>query len=201
MMNTVYRPAAVPEIPLKEVLRYSGMTVCTDDSLLKKASDIAAACRSCAKGGIVFQKLTVAECNGDSVSFEGFLTLKGSLVSRYLRDCKYAILVLATAGHGVDRFIASRGVMSSLDGLIADASGSALVEAMLDDFCDTVLQNENVKPRISPGYGDFHLENQIEILRCLDAHRTVGVCLNDSLLMSPSKSVSALIGIRKDSHV
>ena len=50
------------------------------------------------------------------------------------------------------------------------------------------------KPRFSPGYGDLSLEVQKEIFSLLDCPRKIGVSLGDSLLMTPSKSVTAIIG-------
>ena len=51
------------------------------------------------------------------------------------------------------------------------------------------------RPRFSAGYGDFELSAQTEIFHALDCQRKIGLTLNDSLLMSPSKSVTAIIGI------
>ena len=51
-----------------------------------------------------------------------------------------------------------------------------------------------LRPRFSPGYGDFSLDCQKDIIRALEAEKTVGVTLTDSLLMTPSKSVTAVIG-------
>ena len=57
---------------------------------------------------------------------------------------------------------------------------------------------ETLVQRYSPGYGTFPLAAQRTLLAILDAPRTVGVSLTDALLMVPSKSVSAVIGVRKD---
>jgi cobalamin-dependent methionine synthase I len=51
--------------------------------------------------------------------------------------------------------------------------------------------------RYSPGYGDLPLEMQREIIRALDCGRTIGVTLTESLLMQPSKSVTAVIGMKE----
>ena len=56
---------------------------------------------------------------------------------------------------------------------------------------------ESLVSRYSPGYGDFPLAAQRTLLGLLDASRQVGVSLTDSLLMVPSKSVSAIIGVKK----
>ena len=57
-----------------------------------------------------------------------------------------------------------------------------------------------MKPRFSPGYGDLSLEMQRDIFRVLDCPRKIGLTLNESLLMSPSKSVTAIIGISGEEY-
>ncbi|MBR3258643.1 MAG: vitamin B12 dependent methionine synthase, partial [Eggerthellaceae bacterium] len=47
-----------------------------------------------------------------------------------------------------------------------------------------------------PGYGDLPLEVQPDLLGLLDASRRLGITLSDSLLMSPTKSVTAIVGLR-----
>ena len=47
-------------------------------------------------------------------------------------------------------------------------------------------------------YGDLPLEMQKDIFNVLDCSKRIGLTLNESLLMSPSKSVTAIIGISKD---
>ena len=51
------------------------------------------------------------------------------------------------------------------------------------------------RPRFSPGYGDFPLECQPGLFRLLGVQRNIGVTLTDSLLMLPTKSVTAVIGL------
>ena len=52
-----------------------------------------------------------------------------------------------------------------------------------------------VTERFSPGHGDLPLALQTDIFRALDCPRKIGLTLNGSLLMSPSKSVTALFGV------
>ena len=49
--------------------------------------------------------------------------------------------------------------------------------------------------RFSPGYGDLPLETQRPLLQILDSGRRAGIVLSDTMLMIPSKSVSAIIGV------
>ena len=76
--------------------------------------------------------------------------------------------------------------------------------ALLEEFCDEKnrelkeeyeKQGLYLRPRFSPGYGDFSLECQRQMVPALDLGKRIGVTLTDSLLMAPSKSVTAVIGI------
>ena len=51
--------------------------------------------------------------------------------------------------------------------------------------------------RFSAGYGDFPLECQRGLLEMLRADKILGISLNDSLLMTPAKSVTAVVGLKK----
>ena len=54
---------------------------------------------------------------------------------------------------------------------------------------------KKVRPRFSPGYGDLPLTLQPEICAALDVQRRLGIHVTESLLMIPSKSVTAVIGL------
>ena len=49
--------------------------------------------------------------------------------------------------------------------------------------------------RFSPGYGDYPIRCQRDLLALLDAPRKIGVNLSSGGMMIPSKSISALIGL------
>ena len=70
------------------------------------------------------------------------------------------------------------------------------MDSIEDDIRAELAPGESLVARYSPGYADFPLAAQRELLALLDAPRKVGVSLTDSLLMVPSKSVSAVIGVK-----
>ena len=49
--------------------------------------------------------------------------------------------------------------------------------------------------RYSPGYGDFPLSFQKEILDFLDAYRKIGLSVTPNYIMIPRKSITAVLGI------
>lgn len=107
----------------------------------------------------------------------------------------------ATLGLGPDRLIAR----AQAEGLMSRALAlQAVSAAMIEAWCDRVnaeLQGQALecgkrcRPRFSPGYGDFPLECQPGLFRLLGVQRNIGVTLTDSLLMLPTKSVTAVIGL------
>ncbi len=66
---------------------------------------------------------------------------------------------------------------------------------MLDEIVPSLREGESLTHRFSPGYGDLSMSVTEEILAVLDAGRRIGVSVTKSLMMTPMKSVTAIIGI------
>lgn len=129
----------------------------------------------------------------------GFAETASESLSRNLADCTSVVLFAATVGLGIDRLIARYGRVSPTRALLLQAIGNERVEALCDAFnreTDGILRSRGLftRPRFSPGYGDLPLSIQRNVFAALDCQRRIGLTLNESLLMSPSKSVTALIG-------
>ena len=143
--------------------------------------------------------VSIAE-NG--VALDNGVVLLGEDIKRHLSDCDECLVICATAGIQADNFIRTNLAMGSIYGLMADAAATAAVESYCDSL-ETVLRlevkNENryLTWRYSPGYGDFPFTQQPQILAMLQAEKLVGVTCNDSCIMTPSKSVTAVMGIAK----
>ena len=124
----------------------------------------------------------------------------GTTLLRHLEGCAEVYLACGTLGPGLDALQRRVSVASGADALIVQAIGAALIERHMDGVEDEIraelAPGESLLTRYSPGYGDFPLEAQRPILMLLDTPRKIGVSLTDSLLMVPSKSVSAVIGVR-----
>ena len=102
----------------------------------------------------------------------------------------------------MDRLILRESRKSMTMGLLLGAIGTAAVEALCDRFCKDVgdelaQKGELLSPRFSPGYGDLPLSLQKEIFSYLGCSRSIGLTLNESLLMTPAKSVTAIAGIKR----
>ncbi len=119
-------------------------------------------------------------------------------LGKNLAGAKEAYFLAATLGLGFDRLITRYSKVSPARAQMLSAIGTERIES----FCDQIvsdLKKENpclsLRPRFSPGYGDLPLSFQREIFSVLDCPRKIGLTLNESLLMSPTKSVTAIIGI------
>ena len=123
-------------------------------------------------------------------------------LAKCLRGSEEIILFAATIGLGIDRQIAKNQRFSPTKALLMQGYGAERVEVLCDVFCDemkALAMDEGLActPRYSPGYGDLPLEKQKDIFRLLDCSRQIGISLNESLLMTPSKSVTAIFGLGK----
>lgn len=124
-------------------------------------------------------------------------------LAKCLTGSTEVVMFCATIGMSVDKFINRYEKRKPAKALMFQAYGAERVEAVCDTFCRQIkeeVKNDGLycTPRFSPGYGDLELEIQKAFFDILDCPRQIGVFLNDSLLMTPSKSVTAIFGIGKE---
>ncbi len=126
--------------------------------------------------------------------------LSGQDIRRHLENCEEIYLLCVTVGLEIEREIRTAMLLSPDEGVILDSCATTAVEALADLAereiaiqCKT--EGKNITWRFSAGYGDLPLETQKEIIAAMDTHRKIGLSLTDSLLMTPSKSVTAIIGV------
>lgn len=120
-------------------------------------------------------------------------------LSRHLRGCRKILLMAATVGMGMDRLILKYGKIAPARGLMMQSIGAERIEALCDVFCARMAEEMGgrglfLTPRFSPGYGDLPLTVQQNIFQALQPENAIGLTLNSSLIMAPSKSVTAIIG-------
>lgn len=124
-------------------------------------------------------------------------------LSRNLRSCEKVCLMAATLGLGPDRLIARASVKYMSRAVILQAAAAAMIEAWCDQVNEEIIlqaakEGLYCRPRFSPGYGDFALEYQRDFAQILRMQKEIGVSLTESLLMMPSKSVTAIIGLSRE---
>ncbi len=134
---------------------------------------------------------------GDALDL-GFARVKSASLARNLVGCEKIVLFAATAGAGIDRLVAAYSRVSPVRAAVAGALGSALIEGWCDRICGIIKERYgDCRPRFSCGYGDLPLELQRDIFAALNVTRSIGVNLSDNCFMTPVKSVTAIVGIKK----
>jgi hypothetical protein len=129
-----------------------------------------------------------------------FMKTESKSLCGNLKNCESAYVFAATTGAAVQRFISKSSLISPLKGVVADCIGSAAIEAFCDFINRSLGDTDYLRPRFSPGYGDMPLETQKEITEFLQTKSKLALGLTESLMMSPSKSVTAIIGISKEKN-
>lgn len=188
----------VPPICEREVLRYMGAREATDEvrTLLRECIDEA---RDAFVYRVCWRPFDI-RMSARAIDL-GFAVTESASLQKNLDGCDRVILFAATVGIGIDRLITRYTRLSPARAVCFGAIGAERIEALCDVFCAQMCaeyeqQGMTLRPRFSPGYGDLPLELQREIFRVLDCARQIGLSLNDSLLMSPTKSVTAIVGAR-----
>lgn len=182
-----------PEFNIGEIRRYAGCresTAETDaliDSCIEEIKD-RLSYRVC------FDYLPL-RLKGDECIL-GEVKIISHTLSKSLSGCRGVIAFGATLGASIDRFILKYSDISPSRALIIQSIGAERIEALCDTFCDDMRAEYGViRPRFSPGFGDLSLDTQRDVFALLDCTKHIGVFLRDSLIMSPSKSVTAFIGV------
>lgn len=194
MENTVYvKSFAAPLVDIREIMRYSLVAKPTPelDRLVNECLDE------------VMDRLTYKVCycelpvtiRDDTVDL-GFLKVTSSDLAKALCGYRKALLFAASIGVEIDRLIKKYSHIAPSKAVLFQAIGAERVESLCDVFCDEIKkEHKSMGNRFSPGYGDFSIEFQREIFGILCCGKNIGVSLGDNLIMSPSKSVTAVVGI------
>ena len=117
-----------------------------------------------------------------------------------LKDCKQVVLFAATLGTEVDRLIRKAQIVDMAKAVVMQACAATLLEEYCDELQQKIAehmqeQGKYIRPRFSPGYGDFSIQHQKAVLAMLEASKRIGVTMTDSYMLTPTKSVTAVIGI------
>lgn len=193
-LNIITKTYSEPNYCEKEILRYAGCKS-SEDELLQLLRACVEEVREKISYKICYRELPLTII-GENCDFGSF-TLQSKNLAQNLQGCKTVIIFAATLGVEIDRRIAKYGRISPSRALMLQAIGAERIEALCDAFCEDIIREKHMKtkPRFSPGYGDLPLEVQKEFFKLLDCSKQIGLSLNDSLLMSPSKSVTAFLGL------
>ncbi|MGO5052214.1 vitamin B12 dependent-methionine synthase activation domain-containing protein [Lachnospiraceae bacterium LCP25S3_G4] len=130
----------------------------------------------------------------------GKIEFESKQLSKNLKGCSQVILYAATLGTGVDQLLRKYAIGEMAKVIVLQACATAMLEEYCDETQDIIgknLQKEKkyLRPRFSPGYGDFDIMHQRAMLDILDAAKKIGISMTDSYMLSPTKSITAIIGV------
>ena len=187
-----------PEVSRREILRYMGCRG-SDEEFDALIDEGLALSLDKARYEVCFARFPVTVKDGE-VDL-GFARVDSRDLAKNLDGCHGAVVFAATVGLEFDRLIAKFGRTSPSLALCIQAIGAERIEGLCNVFCDELAdtvarEGKKLRPRFSAGYGDLPLDLQRDIFRVLSCQSKIGLTLNDALLMSPSKSVTAIVGIK-----
>ena len=185
------------EVDRKEILRYLGCRGTADAATLLLIEDCVTELGSAARPRHVARRFPITRRAG--ISIAGIEITSHSLEAA-LKGCSETYIFAATLGEDVDILLRRYSAASVSRATVMQAAAAAYIEAYCDEVCrgfakEASAEDLSLRPRFSPGYGDLPLSLQRGILAVLEAQRSLGIVLTDSLLLLPTKSVTAFIGL------
>jgi cobalamin-dependent methionine synthase I len=127
------------------------------------------------------------------------LILTGKSITSHLQKAKKIVLLVVTLGMEIERKINQCSVNDETKAVILEAICNDYIEKTCD-LAQRNVKNElgsgwTLSRRFSPGYGDLPLSVQAKFLEIMQASKKLGIYLNESDLMIPRKSVTAILGV------
>ncbi|MBP1763908.1 MAG: hypothetical protein H6Q65_966 [Firmicutes bacterium] len=128
------------------------------------------------------------------------VTLEGKNIQKFLTGAVQvailAVTISTTLEEEVTRLFADNSYTAAL---LLDAAGTAAVEQTADELCRIIRHQSSAAGlvsgnRFSPGYGDWNILSQKEILP-LSGGPALGITLTAASMLVPRKSVTAIVGL------
>ncbi|MEA4895962.1 MAG: vitamin B12 dependent-methionine synthase activation domain-containing protein [Oscillospiraceae bacterium] len=189
----------IVHVDISEAYRYLGGVGTPDPGLASELQRAAAAVVDAASPRFVEKLCLIKRDNGTCLEGTN-LCLEGRSIAALLHDCDRCMILCATIGSGVDALVRKWQVTDSAFAAMIDACASSAVESLCDGI-EVALKEEYaplslyLTDRFSPGYGDLPLSIQPAFCAVLDTARKIGVTVSESCMMTPKKSVTAIIGL------
>ncbi len=190
----VMKSLALSPVCEMEIARYAGV-LGEDKNTFLLMREVIAEAEPLLSPCVAYTVLNCEKC-ADVCDFGSF-SVNSSSLARSFAEANKVVLFCATIGFKIDRLLTKYNRLSPSKALMLSAFGTERTEALCDSFVSEYSRINDVKigTRFSPGYGDLTLETQVDIFKILMPEKTLGVTLSQSLLMTPTKSVTAFAPI------
>ena len=207
---TTFRPKCKVHLKVdrQASLRYLGYTQQTlDQTLIDRLEKLACQCENELEPTFIWRIVPIdqakSQWNEDDprvVLKHTELQLPGKDITHHLEGATFVALMACTLGMKSERELRLLSSTNALDALVWGSCANALIEATAEeaqkDIANEVTTNGlYARMRFSPGYGDLPLSVQPLFLKTIQAQRNLGLTLNESNLLIPTKSITAIVGI------
>lgn len=182
----------------REAIRYLGYgRNAVDERTSRMIEESFKELEGCANAKSVYR---IFECTMDAEEslLIGNVRVHSKNLYKNLKNCREVILFAATLGIETDRLLKRYSISDMSRAVVLQACAAAYLEEYCDNCQNELedsLQGRWLRPRFSPGYGDFDIRHQEDILKMLDAMKRIGIGRTESYMLTPTKSVTAVIGI------
>lgn len=186
----------------KEAIRYLGYgRHAIDEQTLALIQDSFEELDQIVDAKFVYRIFEIKNQKEDELTIEN-VRIQSRNLSKNLKNCKEVVLLGTTLGIGVDLLMKKYAVLDMSKAVVIQACAAAVLE----EYCDKIQKQIAMgldtglylRPRFSPGYGDFSILHQKELLQMLDAPKKIGLTLTDGYMLTPTKSVTAVMGISEE---
>lgn len=185
------------KIDIDETKRYAGL-----GKTAFKADELFQACQETQLISKVMGSWEIYDYNSTSgqISSNPIYYIKGNSIHNHLKRAVKIIVIAATIGDAIDQAITEKFNKGQYtNAFLMDAAATAAVESSLDSMEQTIagiIKNSgyHLLPRYSPGYGDWDIHFQPQMLKLSEATK-INLRLTSSYMLVPRKSVTAVIGL------
>lgn len=187
---------ALPPLDLSEVRRYAGLR--NSDFSPERLQEAVRSVRLLAEGSGTVRYYPYDSVTHSIVTESGALRLTSSSICHHLKDAREVAVMAVTIGNEVEGAIEDafkRGEYSR--GLLLDAAATTAVEAVADRLNRMIDEDAKRRGfmtafRYSPGYGDWNITVQSDIVRLAEGD-AIGIHTTDASMLIPRKSVTAIV--------
>lgn len=204
--SRLHRLTLRPETPLADIRRRLGWqdgAVTPGPAIERVFERTLARGLSLCQGRGAWRVLVVTARAHDRVTFADGSEVRGTLAARLLHGCVAVLAMAATVGPEIlDAIQEELTAGHAAEAVILDAVGSEMADAVVAAIQERQMRSlptrgyTLTRRRISPGFGDFNLEQQTWFVQAVDLSR-LGLTLTPAFHLVPEKSVTAIAGIRE----
>ena len=191
----------IPTLDPHTVRRYAGLK--SSDFPPERVREAAQTVRLLAEGQGSVRYYPYDSTTHTIIAESGNLSLTSDAICRHLAEAEEVAVMAVTIGNAVEKTIDSAFAAGEYShALLLDAAATTATEACADWLNRTVTAEARRRGlytafRFSPGYGDWDITVQDDIVR-LSEGNSIGITVTESSMLLPRKSVTAFVGIRSN---